>query len=152
MTYTLRKDFRNHPLTHFIDSVIQNNMGNVVESDLWGGKSQQKSNIPVNIKESQDAYELQFVAPGLAKEDFKINLSGNNLTISYEHTDETETEADKKNWIKREFSKKSFSRSFNVGDNINVNEIDATYADGILNLTLPKKEEAQKIVKQIEIK
>lgn len=102
-----------------------------------------------NISESKDNFEIEMLVPGRKKEDFKISLDKNLLTISFESKKEEKKE-DKKT-ITREFSYRSFSRSFTVDDKINVEGISAKYEDGILNLTLPKKEEVKVLPKEISI-
>jgi HSP20 family protein len=93
-----------------------------------------------NIKDKNDLYEIEVAAPGMKKEDFKINIDNEILTISAEHEEEKKEEKD--NYTRREFSYNSFSRSFNVPTGVNTDKIDAQYKDGVLVLRLPKKQEA----------
>lgn len=100
------------------------------------------SNKPaVNIKETDDAFELSLAVPGLKKDDFKINLHNRNLTVSSEI--KTETKETDENYSRREFSYQSFSRSFFMPKSANEEAIEATYEDGILKVTIAKKEEAK---------
>src|SRR5437868_5594172 len=94
---------------------------------------------PVNIVEKADAYHLQLSAPGFEKADFNIKLDGKLLTISVEKKEETKVENEK--MIRKEFSQRSFKRSFNVDEKIDAANISAKYENGILKLDLPKKEE-----------
>lgn len=103
----------------------------------------------VNIHESADGYQLDLVAPGLNKSDFKINLEKGLLTISYEKKAEQEQKDIKVR--RREFSVSSFKRSFTIDDQINTEAIGAKYENGILQLTLPKKEEVKVLPKEIAI-
>lgn len=103
-----------------------------------------------NITESKDNFEIDMLVPGRKKEDFKISLDKNLLTISFESKKEEEKKEDKKAVI-REFSHRSFSRSFSIDDKIDVEGISAKYEDGILKLTLPKKEEVKALPKEIAI-
>lgn len=105
---------------------------------------------PVNISESPESYELELVAPGLKKEDFKVNLEKGMLTISYEKKTETEDKNNKTH--RKEFSISSFKRSFSVDDNIKADGIEAKYENGLLKITLPKKEEVKALPKEISIK
>lgn len=91
-----------------------------------------------NITENNEAYTIQLAAPGLEKKDFKIEFENNILTVSSQK--EQETNEDKDNYRRREFSYQSFSRSFELPQNSDPDKIDAIYQDGILKLTLPKKE------------
>ncbi|WP_062059623.1 Hsp20/alpha crystallin family protein [Aquimarina longa] len=96
----------------------------------------------VNVKESDDSYIIELAAPGLSKEDFTIELNNENLTISSKTTSKTEdTETEK--YTKKEFEYSTFQRSFTIPDTINGNEIEASYTNGVLEVKLPKKEEAK---------
>lgn len=91
-----------------------------------------------NITESNEAYKIQVAAPGLEKKDFKIEIENGLLTISAEK--EKEEKEEKENYSRREFSYNSFSRSFSLPENSVADKLEAKYNDGILSLTLPKKE------------
>lgn len=107
-------------------------------------------NLPaVNVHETADGYQLDLVAPGLDKSDFKINLEKGLLTISYEKKAEQEQKDRKVH--RREFSVNSFKRSFTIDEQINVEAIQAKYENGILQLALPKKEEVKVLPKEIAI-
>jgi len=107
------------------------------------------SSVPVNIHQTKDAYHLEVNAPGLKKEDVKLNVEEGLLTISYEKKEDTQSEYYKT--VRREFSFNSFKRSFTLGDKINAAAIEAKYEDGVLKVLLPKKPEAQAVSKQIDI-
>jgi HSP20 family protein len=104
---------------------------------------------PVNIHETSDAFHLELSAPGRSKEDFKLALDNGLLTISFEKMEENKTEEYKT--IRKEFSFKSFKRSFNLDDKIDSNGIQAKYENGVLKLYLPKKEQVKESTKQITI-
>ena len=104
---------------------------------------------PVNIHETSDAYHLELAAPGLNKEDFKVNLEKGLLTISFEKKTETENKDYKTH--RKEFSVTNFKRSFSVDDKINADGIQAKYENGVLQLLLPKKEEVKVQPKAIAI-
>lgn len=105
----------------------------------------------VNIKETKDTYEVEVAAPGLEKNDFKVTLDGNLLTISSEK--ENKQVSEQQNFTRREFSYQSFQRSFELPKNVVDEEnISARYENGLLLLSIPKKEEAkQKPPRMIEI-
>lgn len=109
-----------------------------------------KTSPAANIFESEKAYEIHLSAPGLNKEDIKVNIDRNILTISYEHKAEEKTQEGK--WLRSEFKKASFKRSFTLNDKINTTAINAAYNDGILVLELPKKENAEPTAQQITVK
>ena len=104
---------------------------------------------PVNIHETADAYHLELSAPGRSKEDFKLAVEGGQLTVSFEKKEESKTEDYKT--IRKEFSFKSFKRSFNLDDRINADGIQAKYDNGVLKLLLPKKEQVKESTKQINV-
>lgn len=104
---------------------------------------------PVNIQETKDAYHLELVAPGKEKADFKIALDGKILTISSEKKEEKTEEG--RNQLRKEFSFRSFKRTFTVDDSIDSTKITAKYEKGVLHVTLPKKEEKIEAAKDIEI-
>jgi len=97
----------------------------------------------INVKENSDAYEIEVAAPGMSKNDFRINLEHNRLTISSEKKEEKKEE-EKGHFTRREFSYQSFQRSFSVPETlVDAEKITARYSDGILRITLPKKEEVK---------
>jgi len=104
----------------------------------------------VNIAETQEAYKIELAAPGLQKSDFKINVDKNLITISVEKQEESEVE--EKLYSKREFSYTSFTRSFSLPETVDYNNIDAKYADGVLTVTVGKKEEAIIAKRLIDVK
>jgi HSP20 family protein len=95
---------------------------------------------------------MSLVVPGLRKEDFKLSVNNDLLTISYEQKEEQTEQNKTEGWIRNEYKMKSFNRNFNLDDTVDVNKITASYDSGILHLTLPKKESAQKLSKTIEVK
>jgi HSP20 family protein len=104
---------------------------------------------PVNITENAGGYDVKLSAPGFEKGDFSIKLDANILTISAEKKEES-TETTEKT-IRKEFSLKSFKRSFTVDEKIDATNIAAKYENGILAVTLPKKEEVKTAAKEITI-
>ena len=101
----------------------------------------------VNIKETPNAYCLELSAPGRTKEDIKISIDKNLLTISYEKKDEQNNEK----YITREFNLQPFKRSFTLDDKIESDNIKAKYENGLLNVELPKKAETKFIAKKITV-
>jgi HSP20 family protein len=113
----------------------------IFKPDWNGGIQNFNSTIPaVNIKESETDFKLELFAPGLNKEDFNIEIDQKTLSISSEK--QTEFEENKEQYSRKEFSFTSFKRTFNLPETVNFDAIEANYENGILNLTLPKKEEA----------
>lgn len=98
----------------------------------------------VNVRETERNYEITLAAPGLQKDDFKVDINGSMITISAEK-DEKREERDE-TFTRKEYSYSSFSRSFNLPEDILQDKIDANYVNGELKLLLPKKEEARKTI------
>ena len=113
--------------------------------------SSTNSTLPkVNVKEDENGFTIEVAAPGMEKEDFHVHLDHNQLTISSEK--ETEKNEELEKYTKREFAYHSFQRSFSLPDSANGEKISAKYNNGILILSIPKKEEAKpKPVKKISI-
>jgi HSP20 family protein len=120
---------------------------NLFSRDLmdWGtfNFSTTNTTLPaVNIRETKDDFQIEVAAPGLSKKDFKVNFENNQLVISSEKKEEKKEEED--NYSRKEFSYQSFQRSFTVDQNlVDGEKIEAKYFDGILCITLPKKEEVK---------
>jgi HSP20 family protein len=116
--------------------------------------SPEHSNVQpaVNVLETPTAYEFEMAAPGMDKKDFKVEFSGRTLFISSVQEKEHEEKNQQKAYNRREFSYRSFSRSFNLPENaVDTLAIKAQYKNGILYVTVPKKPHAQSIVKRIEV-
>jgi len=107
------------------------------------------SSVPVNIQETDKTYELHVIAPGLKKEDFKLGIEKNILNISFEQKEENKEQAGK--WIRSEYQMKSFKRSFTLNEKIEASGIAAKYADGVLIVSLPKKEVAEPTAQEIPV-
>jgi HSP20 family protein len=104
----------------------------------------------VNISETENNYHVELAAPGLKKDDFKLNLERNVLTISVEQS--ADHQDNHKNYSKREYSYSSFVRSFTLPESADHGKIDASYTDGVLRIDIAKREEAKTVRRQIEIK
>lgn len=97
---------------------------------------------PVNISETEVDFKLDLAAPGFNKEEFKLKIENNLLTIEAKR--ERDKKEEGKNFSRREFLQNSFSRSFQLPENkISEDAIVASYENGVLSLSLPKKEEAK---------
>lgn len=125
----------NHPFSRWFDDEIQRVAGEGLP--------------PVNIRETQDAYQLELVAPGLDKADFKLQVEGDVLTIQAEKKEEKKEDSGK--LIRREFKSRSFKRSFTLNEGVDTEQIKATYANGVLQVALPKKAEKVQQNREIEI-
>ncbi len=110
------------------------------------------SNVPaVNVKETEKEFEVEVAAPGFNKKDFNISVDNGLLTVSAERREEREDKQD--NYTRKEFGYESFSRAFNLPVNANEEDISAKYEEGILKLSIAKKNQPEsKLRKSIEIK
>jgi HSP20 family protein len=136
-------------MTNLFDDIFSKDLLN------WGldNYSGTATSLPaVNIRENTENFVVEMAAPGMNKKDFRIELDGNNLTITSERTHEAEQKEDER-YTRREFSYQSFQRSFTLPkDVVDVEQIEAKYENGVLNLVIPKKEEAkQKPPRMIQI-
>jgi len=102
----------------------------------------------INISESENHFNIEVEIPGMKKEDININIENSVLTVSGERKDETEEKNRTFHRVETRYG--SFSRTFQLPDHVNDEDIEATYADGVLKIQLGKREE--KLKKQIAIK
>jgi HSP20 family protein len=140
MTYVKFNQPALKSLDNFLDQILNN------------GPSVQSNGSyfpPVNIFETKDNYELEFIVPGRKKEDLKISVDKNILTVSFEKNEETTSEDRKP--VTREYSLQPFKRSFTLDDKVVSDNIAARYENGLLILTVPKKEEVKAEPKQIAV-
>jgi|NOAtaT_7_FD_contig_31_4295583_length_556_multi_8_in_0_out_0_1 HSP20 family protein len=106
-----------------------------------------------NVTETAKDVAIDLAAPGLKKDDFKIELTNNVLSVSSEQQDEVVEEDKEGNYRRKEFNFRSFYRSFQMPDTVDEKKIDATYKDGILHIVMAKKKiDSPKAVKTIEVK
>ena len=133
-------------ISNFFDDFFTRDLFN------WPSDSSTGTSIPkVNIYETDREFHVEMAAPGMKKDDFSVELDNNTLTISSQKTSETE-EKEGRNFQRKEFSYLSFQRTFHLPESAEVEKINAKYNDGILNLSIPKKEEAKrKPLKTIKI-
>ena len=122
----------------WIDELFNKNFGTEFMSNFNTGLT-----LPsVNIKDKADSFEVDMAVPGFVKDDFEVNVDNHILSISAEHKMEKDEELE--NYTRREFGYSNFRRSFTLPDTVNAEKIKATYKDGILNIVIPKLEEAKK--------
>ncbi len=141
MKAVIRKPI-NDPILSFFDEFLNNQLAKVDNNQLV---------VPaVNIKENDKEVKIDVAAPGLSKKDFEISVENNTLTISAHK--EVEKIEEGTNIVKKEFGYENFQRSFTLPEELfDVENIKATYKNGVLEISIPKKEEKQKKVKKIQI-
>ena len=121
--------------------------------DFFGSRvPSSRSSLPaVNLSEDDRNYLVDVVAPGYKKEDFKLNVDDDVLTISAESKNERTEGGDGREYSRREYSCSSFTRSFQLPENAKDDAISAHYSEGILRIAIPKTEKQVKATKQINI-
>lgn len=129
-----------------IEDFFNNGFNRILNEDFWNDKA----SVPVNISENDQAFEMQVIAPGINKEEIKVQVDKNVLTVSFEHKEEQKEESAGK-VLRHEYKVQSFRRSFTLNDKIDSSRIAAKYDNGILSLTLPKREQADNTPQQITI-
>jgi HSP20 family protein len=153
MANILKRDNSRQPQNFgsVVDQIFQNNLSRFFDDSFWGFSGDMGAKVPVNLRETDSSYEMELVAPGLRKEDFKLNISNDLLTISFEENNENKEVNKDEGWVRQEYRKRSFSRSFHLNDSIDTNGIVARYDSGILHVTLPKNEKAKQVSKSIKV-
>ena len=135
---------KNYPVNPFFNDVFDS----ILNDTFIGDKL--ISRVPaVNIAENENEFHIELAAPGLKKEDFKINLDKSVLSVSADKKVEV-VEGTK--FSKREYNYTSFTRSFTLPETVDHSKIDAEYTDGVLKLTVAKREEAKFQSREIAIK
>jgi HSP20 family protein len=120
--------------------------------DMFRDNGGSLSTPAINVLEKEDHFAIEVAAPGLRKEDFTLKVEDDTLFISAERKEEHESSENEGRYTRREFAYTSFQRSFTLPETINSEAIGANYTDGILNIRLPKREEAKaKPIRQIEV-
>jgi len=139
----------NQPSLKTLDSFFDNLLNEIPSPDRYRDQSNGFNFPPVNISETKDNFELEFNVPGRNKEDFKITVDKNILTVSFDKKEETKDENRKQ--IKKEFTLQPFKRSFTLDEKVISDNIAAKYENGLLVLSIPKKEEVKAEAKQIAV-
>ena len=146
-----RRPFGNLVTSDFFDmeDFFDNRFWNegLLNDRFWNGR---KGEPALNIKETDDNYEIELAAPGFAKKDFEVTIEDGCLNIKAEKS--TSEEEKKEDYTRREFSYNSFERSLQLPENVKEEELKAKYNDGILSFKLVKKEPVKKLKpKKVEI-
>lgn len=130
----------------FINEFFNRNIADLIGGDMV-------LNQPAaNVSETNEAFKLDLAAPGFDKKDFTLGVENGTLTIEAKHETDTEEKSDNgERFLRREFRYESFKRSFKLPQTVNIESIAAVYENGVLRVTLPKKEEAKPLAKSIQI-
>jgi len=139
----------NEPKVRNFNDVIDNFFNNSIINEFENQK-QYFSIPPANIIESKIDFRIEIAAPGFDKSDFKMNVEKNLLTVSVENSTEENTEDEK--YSLKEYAFNNFSRSFRLSNKVNSDKINAVYKNGLLQIVIPKMEEAiEKPKREIKI-
>lgn len=155
MTNAMQKTKGNpgYGLENVVNNIFNNTMRRFFDGNLFDMESPTtKGSVPVNVRESENQYEVDVIAPGCRKDEFKIQVLANELIISFNHNDEKKEENEKAGWVRNEYIQTSFSRSFTLDDTVDISKITASYNDGILRVVLPKNEKAKPVSLSVEVK
>ncbi len=140
MTLLKRFEHRAPAFPSFFDNWINRDLMDWMN---WNYSNTNTTVPAVNIVENENEYAIEVAAPGMTREDFKVNLDNDTLTITSEKKEE-HNESKKGEYTKREFSYQSFQRSFTLPERlVDGDKIAAKYENGILHIVLPKREEAK---------
>lgn len=151
MANIIKRDNAETPVS-VVDQIFQNNLSRFFDDSFFGssGLRDRAGLPPVNVREEDKMYELELYAPGLKKQDFQISVHGDTMTIAFERQENKE-HTEKKGWVRREYSCQSFNRSFTLDETIDAQKISAKYEDGVLRVMVPKRENAQRTHREINI-
>lgn len=134
---------------HRVPNIIDELMG----IDTHGGRTENyacKCKPAVNVIEHENAFQIDVAAPGFERNELKVTIDKNLLTIS-SVPDEKKAEG-KEKFLKREFASSSFTRSFELPNNVEADKIEASHKNGVLSINIPKKAKVEIPVQEIEVK
>lgn len=135
---------------NLINSLFEDSLQRIFGNNVWNEGPMSNGKVPVNTRETESEYQIDLIAPGCRKEDFKVSLDEKLLTVAFSQREDEANE--KLVWRRNEYVQPAFIRTFIIDDSVDTNNMSATYQDGILRISLGKKEQAKSTVKQIEIK
>lgn len=139
---------RPYPATNFLPNSFLNDFFNRSIADFVGSDAM-VSQPAVNVVETKTDFRLEVAAPGFEKEDFTVSVENDYLTVRANH--EVQEASSDERFTRREFRFESFQRTFKLPQTVNQDNVQAVYANGILKVTLPKKDEAKAVSKTIAI-
>lgn len=140
-------------LGNVVDGIFNNTLRRFFDGNLWDTEvADSKNEVPVNVRETDQHYEVDVIAPGCRKEDFKVVVQNNELQISFAQADEKKQADENAGWVRNEYVLRSFKRHFTLDDTVSSENVSAAYIDGILRIILPKTEKAKPRSLSIEVK
>jgi len=144
--------FTNAPINGIRKSAYKDVLGSLFNPEPYLSGNLVSRNPAVNIAETETDFHIELAAPGLRKENFKINIDKEQLIISAGHENDPSENAAAKKYNRKEFNFSSFSRIFTLPESADQNNVLAEYSDGILFITIGKKEEAKIQSRAISVK
>jgi HSP20 family protein len=152
-TMQVNKVRSGYGLENVVDNIFNNTMRRFFDGNLWDtNNSTNAGTVPVNVRETENQYEVDVIAPGCKKEDFSVQVKTGELVISFDHNREKDQKDEEAGWVRNEYVHRSFSRTFTLDDTVDIEKINAGYTDGILRIILPKNEKAKPISIAIDVK
>ncbi|MEP7377306.1 MAG: Hsp20/alpha crystallin family protein [Chitinophagaceae bacterium] len=153
MTTAMQKVKQNYGLENVVDSIFDHSLRRFFDGNLWEPEaSRPLGHVPVNVREKENQYEVDVIAPGYRKEDFQVSVKGYELSVSFTQPEQKEEKNEKIGWVRNEYVQRSFSRSFTLDETVDTANISANYSDGILHVVLPKNEKARPRLLSIDVK
>lgn len=136
-----------------VDSIFNNTLRRFFDGNFWDVETMDSRNsVPVNVRETDEYYEVDVIAPGVNKSDFSVKVQDNELQISFTHNEEKKQADEQAGWVRNEYVLQSFRRHFTLDDKVDTDNITASYVDGILRIKLPKTEQAKPKMLMVEVK
>ena len=140
-------------LERVVDEILSNSLSHFFNDEHWEGDGRREQNrVPVNIYETETAFELELIAPGAKKSDFQLTCTDKVLSVSHKPTDLSVRKAEQRKVIRTDFALLPFHLSFTCDDSIETEGLGARYEDGVLLLTLPKRQKPKSLTQTITIR
>ena len=155
MTNTIQKRNGSHAneLGNVVDNIFNNTLRRFFDGNLWDIEgTMNRGYVPVNVRENDQQYEVDVIAPGCRKENFKVEVHNNELQISFNQDEQKNEQDEKAGWVRNEYMQRSFARHFTLDESVDTGKINASYTDGILRVVLPKNEKAKPRLLSIDVK
>jgi HSP20 family protein len=122
MKTTIAKRENGNPAATFgnvVDNIFQNSLRRFFDDNFWDtGSPMTSGRVPVNVRETDQHYEMEIIAPGCSKEDFNLQINDNTLTVSFTRNAERKEENEQTGWVRNEYRLHSFNRSFTLDDTV----------------------------------
>jgi HSP20 family protein len=139
-----RNSAANPSLGSVVDNIFNNSLRRFFDENFWDmNVTAAGGSVPVNVREKGNQYEVDVIAPGCRKEDFKLQVLNGQLSISFNHDEEGNQKDEQAGWVRNEYVQRSFTRIFSLDDTVDTEKISAHYTDGVLRIVLPKNEKAK---------